>query len=197
MRSAIAVTTTRPWGSRARPFDPISRIATRPATVWAPTFELSVPVKPLFSRNDRQRPVALPLVDDVGGVVAEQQIAVVLPFGHPERTFGEGEAIAERLDGRVGGNDVVERGIQAFDRERLTRAGADRGVPQRAATRIPAARMGHLHMMLPRSTTFDLSAACTPGSDVRQLRFRRADQLNSGTRNAASFRGQPALCLDL
>src|SRR5579864_5917436 len=41
----------RPCGSRARPLEPISRIANRPATVCWPAFKLLLPVNPLRSRN--------------------------------------------------------------------------------------------------------------------------------------------------
>ena len=44
VRSVIAVTTSRPCGSSASPLDPISRMATRPAIVCAPTLLTSLPV---------------------------------------------------------------------------------------------------------------------------------------------------------
>jgi len=48
--------------------------------------------------------------------VAEEQESVAL-VGHPDWTLGESEPVAEQVERRVGGDDLVERRMQPFDAE--------------------------------------------------------------------------------
>src|SRR5262249_51566333 len=59
---------------------------------------------------DRDLAVGRPSIDDVGGDVAEEEIAA-LALLDPKRAFGEAEAAFYQLQLRVGRDERIERGI--------------------------------------------------------------------------------------
>ena len=61
-------------------------------------------------------PRPAPAVDDVLRHVREEQVTAVLD---PDGTFGPVVAVGENLDGRVGGDERVERRIEALNLQRL------------------------------------------------------------------------------
>src|SRR5262249_9165208 len=69
-----------------------------------------------FLEKHGKRAIRRPLINNVGSVIAKEEITVTT-VGYPHGSFGQRKMVAERLERSIGGDDLVELGIELLDPE--------------------------------------------------------------------------------